>query len=171
MTGGAAFALDIETRALEAPSDHADGLRLWLRILACANLIEGDLRRRLRAEFGVTLPRFDLMAQLERAPGGMTLSELSRRMMVSNGNLTALVERLVRSGHVTRAPSPDDRRAQIIRLTRPGRREFAALAAAHGGWIGEAFADLSARDTADLSRLVAKAKASARRAFDRRQTT
>lgn len=164
------FALDMETRALEAPDGHADELRLWLRMLACANLIAGGVRRRLRTEFAVTLPRFDLMAQLERAPAGMTLSELSRRMMVSNGNLTALVERLVRSGHISRRPSPDDRRAQIIRLTRLGRREFSELAAAHGGWIGEAFSGLSPRDIGELSRLTAKAKLSAQRALIPRQT-
>ena len=66
-------------------------LRLWLRLLTCTTLIEGEVRRRLRQEFDVTLPRFDLMAQLDKAPGGMTLGELSRRMMVSNGNVTGLV--------------------------------------------------------------------------------
>ena len=79
-----------------------DELRLWLRLLTCTNLIEGEVRRRLRERFDVTLPRFDLMAQLDKAPDGMTLSDLSRRMMVSNGNLTGLVERLVASGHLDR---------------------------------------------------------------------
>ena len=100
--------LDAETKVGEGP--HKRELRLWLRLLTCANLVEGMVRTRLRAEFGVTLPRFDLMAQLERAPEGMTLGALSRRMMVSNGNVTGLVERLVALGQVERARDPRDGR-------------------------------------------------------------
>ena len=94
----------------------------------------------------------------------MTLSDLSKRMMVSNGNLTGLVERLVDSGHLARRISESDRRAQVISLTRLGRAEFRAMAAAHERWIADLFGDLSKRDHDDLMRLLAKAKMSARRA-------
>ncbi len=87
--------LDSETKAVELPEDHGDELRLWLRLLTCTTLIEGEVRSRLRERFDVTLPRFDLMAQLDKVPEGMTLSDVSKRMMVSNGNVTGLVERLV----------------------------------------------------------------------------
>ena len=90
--------LDAETKVAERPADHEAELRLWLRLLTCTTLIEGEVRRRLRDEFDVTLPRFDLMAQLDKAPNGMTLGELSQRMMVSNGNVTGLVERLAQAG-------------------------------------------------------------------------
>ena len=96
--------LDSETKAVETPEDHAEELRLWLRLLTCTTLIEGEVRGRLRQRFDVTLPRFDLMAQLDKAPDGMTLSDVSKRMMVSNGNVTGLVERLVESGISTVAP-------------------------------------------------------------------
>src|SRR5450756_3142891 len=92
--------LDSETKAVELPEDHGDVLRLWLRLLTCTTLIEGEVRSRLRERFDVTLPRFDLMAQLDKVPEGMTLSDVSKRMMVSNGNVTGLVERLVESGHL-----------------------------------------------------------------------
>ncbi len=101
-----AIPLDAETKAVEMPEDHREELRLWLRLLTCSTLIEGEVRRRLRERFDVTLPRFDLMAQLDKAPDGMTLSDLSKRMMVSNGNLTGLVDRLVASGHIARTVSP-----------------------------------------------------------------
>src|SRR3569833_4637267 len=116
--------LDSETKAVELPEDHAEELRLWLRLLTCTTLIEGEIRSRLRERFDVTLPRFDLMAQLHKAPDGMTLSDISKRMMVSNGNITGLVERLVASGHVDRRTSESDRREQVIRLTRLGRAGF-----------------------------------------------
>ena len=87
--------LDSETKAVELPHEHGDELRLWLRLLTCTTLIEGEVRGRLRERFDVTLPRFDLMAQLDKVPEGMTLSDVSKRMMVSNGNVTGLVERLV----------------------------------------------------------------------------
>jgi DNA-binding MarR family transcriptional regulator len=157
--------LDAETKAVEQPEDHRDELRLWLRLLTCSTLIEGEVRRRLRDRFDVTLPRFDLMAQLDKAPDGMTLSDLSKRMMVSNGNLTGLVERLAASGHLHRQVSKTDRRAQVIRLTGLGRAEFRAMAAEHEGWIAGLFGDLTRKEQADLMRLLAKTKLSARRAI------
>lgn len=156
--------LDSETKAAELPEDHGNELRLWLRLLTCATLIEGEVRRRLRERFHVTMPRFDLMAQLDKAPGGMTLSNVSKRMMVSNGNVTGLVERLVESGHIDRRTSETDRRVQVIRLTRLGRAEFRKMAQDHEGWIAEMFADLTEKDVRELMRLLAKAKTSAGRA-------
>ena len=158
-----AIPLDAETKAVEMPEDHREELRLWLRLLTCTTLIEGEVRRRLRERFDVTLPRFDLMAQLDKAPEGMSLSDLSKRMMVSNGNLTGLVERLVASGHLDRRTSNLDRRAQIISLTRLGRAEFRIMAAEHERWIADLFGDLSKRDHEDLMSLLGKAKMSARR--------
>ena len=123
--------LDAETKVAERPHDHQDELRLWLRLFACKEVIEGEVRRRLRHSFDVTLPRFDLMAQLYRAPKAMTLGELSQRMMVSNGNVTGLVDRLVEQGLISRRPSPKDRRAQLVSLTAEGRRFFRAMARAY----------------------------------------
>ncbi|WP_193557314.1 MarR family winged helix-turn-helix transcriptional regulator [Microvirga pakistanensis] len=157
--------LDAETKALEMPEDHRDELRLWLRLLTCSTLIEGEVRRRLRDRFDVTLPRFDLMAQLDKTPEGMTLSDLSKRMMVSNGNLTSLVDRLAASGHIERRVSAIDRRAQIVKLTPAGRMEFRAIAAEHEAWVAEIFGGLSQREQKDLMRLLAKTKLSARNAI------
>ncbi len=116
----------------------------------------------------MTLPRFDLMAQLDKSPDGMTLSDVSKRMMVSNGNVTGLVERLVESGHVDRRTSSNDRRVQVIRLTRQGRAEFRKMAAEHEIWIADIFGDLGAKDVADLMRLLAKTKASAQKSASAR---
>lgn len=160
---------DAETKAAERPDDHRAELRLWLRLLTCTTMIEGEVRRRLRERFAVTLPRFDLMAQLDKAPNGLTLSELSRRMMVSNGNLTGLVERLVASGHLERRPSPTDRRAQVTRLTGAGRSAFAAMAREHEGWIADMFAGLGPRGTDDLMDLLGRAKRSVRQAAAREE--
>jgi DNA-binding MarR family transcriptional regulator len=159
--------LDAETKVAERPHDHRDELRLWLRLFACKEVIESEVRRRLRERFNVTLPRFDLMAQLDRTPKGMTLGELSQRMMVSNGNVTGLVDRLVEQGLVDRQPSRTDRRAQIVRLTTEGRRFFRAMARENGGWIGDMFADLPQNEIETLLRLLAKTKASARKAIAR----
>ena len=134
--------LDAESKVSERPHDHATELRLWLRLLASTNLIEGEVRKRLRKQFDTTLPRFDLLAQLERVEDGLLLGELSRRMMVSNGNVTGLVERLAQSGLIERNVLEADRRAVRVRLTDKGRRVFQEMAAAHAEWIGELFADL-----------------------------
>lgn len=154
--------LDVETKAAERPADHEPELRLWLRLLSCTNLIEGEVRRRLRDQFGVTLPRFDLMAQLDKTAGGMTLGELSQRMMVSNGNVTGLVERLVADGLIDRRPSLKDRRAQMVSLTAEGRRAFRAMARAHENWIAGLFAELKREDIDALMRGLARTKTSVR---------
>ncbi|NVN85493.1 MAG: MarR family transcriptional regulator [Rhodopseudomonas sp.] len=157
--------IDGETKVLEAPEDHGDELRLWLRLLTCSALIESEIRRRLREEFDFTLPRFDLLAQLDKADGGMVLGEVSKRMMVSAGNITALVERLVDSGHVKRTTLSTDRRVQIISLTPFGRTAFRKMAAKHGAWIGSLFAGLSDKDRSLLMRELGKLKKSARDAL------
>jgi len=156
--------LDSETKVAERPDDHKTELRLWLRMLTCTTLIESEVRKRLRDNFDITLPRFDLLAQLERAPNGMTLGELSQRMMVSNGNLTGLVDRLREQGLIKRKPSPTDRRVQIVSLSAEGKRFFRTMARANADWVGEIFADLSKDDIETLMALLGKTKASARKA-------
>jgi len=155
---------DAETR-LAATPDHRDELRLWLRLLTCTNLIEGEVRSRLREKFDVTLPRFDLMAQLEKAPEGLTLGDLSRRMMVSNGNITGLVERLMESGHVLRVPHATDRRIAYVKLTQAGHAAFAEMAGVHAGWIADLFSELPPGDRRTLLRLLGALKQSVRGAI------
>jgi DNA-binding MarR family transcriptional regulator len=152
--------LDAETRVHERPSDHKLELRLWLRMLTCSTMIEAEIRRRLRVVFGVTLPRFDLMAQLEKAPQGLTLGQLSRRMMVSNGNVTGLVDRLSRDGLLERRTNAADGRSALVALTDAGRAAFATMAKAHGDWIAELLRDLSDAEIETLIALLGKSKVS-----------
>jgi DNA-binding MarR family transcriptional regulator len=158
--------MDAETRLAAPPDapvpDHRDELRLWLRLLTCTTLIEGEVRSRLRARFDVTLPRFDLMAQLEKSPEGLTLGDLSRRMMVSNGNITGLVERLVDSGHIFRVPHSTDRRISYVRLTEAGHAAFAEMAREHAEWISSLFAGVPASEQRTLLRLLGDMKQSVR---------
>jgi DNA-binding MarR family transcriptional regulator len=148
-------AMDAETRAVR--DDHG-AIRLWLRMLATNRLVETRTRRLLQDRYATTLPRFDLMAQLERAPGGLKMGELSRRMMVTGGNVTGITDLLEREGLVERVPDPDDRRAILVRLTAAGRRSFAAMAAEHERWIVESFRELSQREMATMATLLARLK-------------
>lgn len=135
-------------------------LRVWLRLLTCSNLIEARVRAGLREDFAITLPRFDLLAQLDRAPDGLTMGELSERLMVSNGNITGLVERLVGEGMIVRAPSPSDRRRSRVKLTVAGKRAFDAMTPTHERWIDDLLAGLSRAEMAELLALLAKLKRS-----------
>lgn len=162
--------IDAETKVAEAPADHRDELRLWLRLLTCTNLIEAEIRRKLQASFDFTLPRFDLLAQLDKAEDGLVLGEVSKRLMVSAGNVTAIVDRLIANGHITRTPAPHDRRVQIIRMTPAGRAAFQAMAQEHGDWIGDLFGDLGPRDIEALMGLLAKLKNSVRRNLSKGST-
>jgi DNA-binding MarR family transcriptional regulator len=122
-----------------APAAHLR-LRLWVRLLRAVRPIEAELRRRLDREFGVTLPKFDVMAALVRHPGGMNMTEVSRQLMVSNGNVTGIVDRLVAEELVTRVANAEDRRATFVRLTAKGLKLFEAMAAAHERWVDEILA-------------------------------
>jgi DNA-binding MarR family transcriptional regulator len=147
--------MDMEARG---HSEHPEALRLWLRLLTCTQLIEKQVRTQLRTQFDTTLPRFDLMAQLERSPEGLKMNELSRRMMVTGGNVTGITDQLVREGLVERMNVEGDRRAYFIRLTPLGRTAFDEMAREHEGWIVSAFEALSARELASLHRLLGKVK-------------
>ena len=147
--------MDLEARA---HSEHPDALRLWLRLLTCTQIVEKQVRAQLRARFDTTLPRFDLMSQLERAPDGLKMNELSRRMMVTGGNVTGITDQLVAEGLVDRVDVEGDRRAYRVRLTPRGRKLFQEMAVQHEGWIVEAFSSLSQKDIATLHKLLGKVK-------------
>ena len=139
-------------------AEHPEELRLWLRLLTCSQLIETQVRSSLRDQFDTTLPRFDLMAQLQRAPEGMKMNELSRRMMVTGGNVTGITDQLVAEGLVERMEVQGDRRAYCVKLTPKGRKQFSDMAHQHEGWIVDAFAGLSPKEIATLHRLLGKVK-------------
>lgn len=157
----AARAMDAETRA--ASGDHG-AIRLWLRMLATNRLVETRTRRLLQERHATTLPRFDLMAQLERHPEGLRMGELSRRLMVTGGNVTGITDQLVREGLVTRAAPPDDRRAFVVRLTPAGRRQFERMAESHEAWVVRLVGGLAAPERRQLFELLGRLKRSVNRA-------
>ena len=122
-------------------------LRLWIRLLRTARAIEAELRERLRVKFATTLPQFDVMAALARKSAGMTMTELSRFLMVSNGNVTGIIDRLVADKLVLRQAPAEDRRAIVVRLTPKGAAQFAKIAKAHEGWVDALLADFDSADS------------------------
>jgi DNA-binding MarR family transcriptional regulator len=129
-------------------------LRLWIRLLRASRTIEAELRERLSKEFATTLPRFDVLAALYRVPDGMLMSDLSRFLLVSNGNVTGIVDRLVSEGLISRARRNGDRRTSIVRLTPRGKDSFRTMAAAHERWVGELLADVSKTDAQRLASML-----------------
>ncbi|MCC0077537.1 MAG: MarR family transcriptional regulator [Rhodobacter sp.] len=127
-------------------------LRLWLKLLKASGLIEDEIRRRLRAEFNWTLPRFDVMSALARSPDGLKMSEISRLLRVSNGNITGIVDKLTEEGLALRVSVPGDRRANLVRLTPRGKELFAEHAAVHEAWINEILSGLNDDDIAGMIR-------------------
>ena len=125
-------------------------LRLWLRLLRAARAIEGELRERLRKEYAITMPQFDVMAALARKQAGMNMTELSRMLMVSNGNVTGIIDRLTAEKLVLRQAPANDRRSFIVRLTPKGATQFALVAKAHEGWVDELLADFDAAEADHL---------------------
>jgi DNA-binding MarR family transcriptional regulator len=142
MTGNAAI-VDVE----DATKTR---LRLWLKLLKVTRRVEGEVREKLRSEFGSTLPRFDVLAALNRFPKGLRMSELSDVLKVSNGNVTGIVDRLVKDGLIIRSAVPGDRRALVVRLTKRGDEEFLRQAAEHERWIGELLREIPLGDAEDI---------------------
>lgn len=147
--------LDLASRLTH---EHHQSLKLWLRMLSCTVRVENEIRSRLRATFGITLPRFDLMAQLERHPEGLRMGELSKRMMVTGGNVTGITDQLEQEKLVVRVPDPKDRRAYAVKLTEEGRRTFAEVAAVHERWIEELLQDVAGDDKSTLIDLLSQMK-------------
>jgi DNA-binding MarR family transcriptional regulator len=147
--------VDAETRVHD---DHHVSLRLWLRILSCTNQIENRIRQNLQARFDTTLPRFDLMAQLERAPEGLKMSELSQRMMVTGGNVTGITDGLEKEGLVIREMDPTDRRVFRVKLTPEGQRQFQRMAAEHERWVVDLFGSLTQKQKKQLFDLLGELK-------------
>jgi DNA-binding MarR family transcriptional regulator len=152
----AAPLLDQESIGLEGRVVHDDhqSLKVWLRLLSCSTQIATTIRKRLRQEAGITLARFDLMAQLHRHPDGLTMSVLSRYLMVTGGNVTGLTDELEKEGLVARVAEPHDRRLSRVALTKKGRRLFEKLAATHESWIASMFGRMHAGDMRQLHELL-----------------
>ncbi|MEO8344252.1 MAG: MarR family transcriptional regulator [Betaproteobacteria bacterium] len=154
---------DPETRLLDAHHDpqhdaHHESLRVWLRLLTCTLTIERQVRVQLRKRFAMTLPRFDLMAQLERNPHGLKMGELSRRLMVTSGNVTGLTDQLVQERLVERILIATDRRAFLVRLTTKGKQAFDLMASEHEGWVIAMFSGLSTGERDRLHALLGRLK-------------
>jgi DNA-binding MarR family transcriptional regulator len=134
--------------------DSKERLRLWIRLLRASRTIEAELRDRLKKDFDTTLPRFDVMAALYRSPDGMLMSDLSRFLLVSNGNVTGIVDRLVSEGLVSRSRRNGDRRTSMVRLTDDGVTQFEVMASAHEGWIGELLGGVGVDETRRLAAML-----------------
>jgi DNA-binding MarR family transcriptional regulator len=147
--------IDLETRLTK--DDH-QGLRLWLRLMSCTVRIENQVRSRLRQDFDTTLPRFDLMAQLERNPAGLRMSDISKRLMVSGGNITGITDQLEKEGLVIRTLDPADRRAVTVKLTEAGLKKFRKMAERHENWIVQTFSVLTREEKETMSALLKKLK-------------
>ena len=146
---------DMESRVID---DHHQALKLWLRLLACTTTVETQIRNRLRQDFATTLPRFDLLAQLERHPDGLAMRELSQRLMVTGGNITGITDQLESEGLVVREAHPTDRRSFTVKLTPAGRRQFKKMASIHEQWVIELLAGWNTEQKAQVYDLLAVLK-------------
>lgn len=153
---------------LQEASDYESGLneddrldlRIWLRLLTCANMIERRVRQNLRSQFDTTLPRFDVLVQIDRAPEGQPMRELSQRLMVTNGNITPLVDRLEEDGLVIREPSADDRRVQHVKLTDLGKASLNTMIPENKRWVSDLMQHVDRNRASDLYELLGNLKES-----------
>ena len=161
---------DVAATISRSKASRKSALRAWLRLWACVGSVERVVRTRLYSDHGMTLPRFDYLSQLYREPNRrMNMTELSRRLMVSGGNVTGLTDRLVADGLVKREQDPSDRRVQIIVLTDDGYERFIQVALEHEKWIGELFEDLGPDQMGVLNQTLGQLKQSLERKLNEQQ--
>ncbi len=152
--------VQVAQRRFQATPERHQEVRLWLRMLTSTTMIEKQIRERLRREFKTTLPRFDVMAALSRHQQGLRMGQLSRWLMVSNGNVTGIINRLAEEGLIRRRQRPDDKRSTYVALTDKGKRNFELMSARHEVWLKNFFADLSEADVLSLQDLLHRVKES-----------
>lgn len=150
--------LQIFERNMENIPREKDGLRLWLRLVACTQMVEQEIRIMLREKFAMTLPRFELLAALDRVPDGLTMGELSRWLMVTKGNITGIAERLSEDGYIKRQPTPTDRRSFVVTLTPRGRKLFKEMEAEYERFLDAIFAEITIDDIDSFTGVLARVK-------------
>lgn len=134
---------DLETRLQPTACSH---LRTWFRLLSCTKLLENEIRSRLRKEFNTTLPRYDMLSHLEKHPEGILMGDLSRHLLVTNGNITGIADQLIKEGMVQRIKPLEDRRRSLLKLTAKGKKTVTTIHTAHHDWICSVFGKLSDTD-------------------------
>ena len=152
--------LHIVDQRLEHIPHEKEGLRLWLRIVSCTQLVEQEIRTMLREKFDMTLPRFELLSALDRVADGLTMSELSRWLMVSKGNVTGIAERLSEDGFIVREPTPTDRRSFVVTMTEKGRKAYKEMELEYEKLLDKLFDDLTLDDSDMFAGMLAKIKES-----------
>lgn len=141
-------------------SRSKQSLRLWLRLFSCQSMIEDIIRVRLRDDHGITLPQFDVLAELDNAGKQLTMSELSQHLVVSNGNITGVIDRLERENFLKRVKSSEDRRVQYIQLTESGSQRFKKIATEHEAWVSNLFSALDRNEIDQMITTLKKTKES-----------
>ena len=160
----------IESITPQLRSRSKQTLSLSMRLRSCEDILAQQVRARLRATFSITLPQFDILSELERANAPLTMSQLSERLMVSNGNVTGIVDRLVRDGLVRRIQAETDRRIHLVQLTMRGAEQYASMANVHNLWVTELFTGLSDCEIQQLLSLLHKTKKSLENQFPNSHT-
>lgn len=150
--------LQIVERRLEHIPHEKQGLRLWLRIVSCAQVVEQEMRTMLREKFDMTMPRFELLATLDRVPAGLTMGELSQWLLVTKGNITGIAERLSEDGYVRRQPTPTDRRSFVVTLTPKGRKAFKEMEQEYEQLLERIFADVSDDDSDNFAGVLTRVR-------------
>jgi DNA-binding MarR family transcriptional regulator len=150
--------LQIVEQKLQHIPREKEGLRLWLRIVSCSQMVEQEVRSMLRDKYESTLPRFELLSALDRVPDGLSMGELSGWLMVTKGNVTGIAERLSEDGFIKRNPTPTDRRSFCVTLTPKGKKIYKEMEEDYESLLDKLFTDVSLDDSDTFTGVLAKVK-------------
>src|SRR4051794_25938130 len=129
----------------------------WLALIRTHARLWDQVETQMRQDSGLTVPRYDVLMQLDQARGRLGLSELASTIVLSPSGLSKLLDRMEGSGLLRREPDPRDARSTFARITPKGRSLVRKARQSHHVWLQRAFGDaLDDRDIADLARVMGR---------------
>ncbi|HEY0871044.1 MAG TPA: MarR family transcriptional regulator [Acidothermaceae bacterium] len=129
----------------------------WLALIRTHARLWDQVEAQMRHDSGLTLPRYDVLMQLDRSGGRLRLTELASSVVLSPSGLSKLLDRMEASELLRREPDPTDARSTLARLTPRGRLLVRKARQTHHAWLQKAFGDaLNERDVADLTRIMTR---------------
>ena len=129
----------------------------WIALVRTHARLWDQVEAQMRQDSGLTMPRYDVLMQLDMAGGRLGLTELASTVVLSPSGLSKLLDRMEASELLRREADPRDARSTFARITPRGRSLVKKARQSHHAWLQRAFGDaLDDRDVADLSRIMGR---------------
>jgi DNA-binding MarR family transcriptional regulator len=127
----------------------------WMALVRTYARLWDQVEAQMRHDSGLTMPRYDVLMQLDMAGGRLGLTELAASIVLSPSGLSKLLDRMEASELIRREPDPRDARSTFARITPRGRSLVRKARDRHHEWLQQVVGGaLDDRDVVDLTRIM-----------------